>query len=734
MSRQRSQVRVPRPAFLAVRILLAGVVLASALAPGSLRAQEDDIRAAVVRVAWLAGEVGYSRGDDPDRWDAASPNFPMVAGDRLYTGRDGRVELEVPGTHLFLAEGSDLNALDLAPGWTQLSLTGGTLVVQVRVLEEGDRFEIGTPSASVSLEGTGSYRVDVDRDGNATVSVLRGRAYVESPGGNTPLREGDSLRVGGGDQPWMDLGNVPPPDRIDRWVEDRSRRLRRVRSDEWAGDGIEGLADLDEAGRWQQVPEYGWAWTPSAVAADWAPYRDGRWVWQDPWGWTWVASEAWGWAPYHYGRWAHASGRWWWVPTRGGGRPSWSPALVAFVGGGPGWSPAVSGTGGYVGWIPLGPRDPFHPWWRPGLRVGVPPPPSSSYVNHGFVTVVRRNDFVSGTFVRDRYVRDQDVVRQVGRADVIRGPIPVLPVRASLQVSPPRSGQLPVARPPASGPARQVFTRGTPPPPPPLFNDKIDGIRGRGGAPVAPPSQARGPHATAPPQDSQRGRPVQVSTPVPAPAWPGSQRPDTRTTPPPQDSQRGRPVQVSTPVPAPAWPGAQRPDTRTTPPPQDSQRGRPVQVSTPVPAPAWPSQRPDAGSPPPPQDSQRGRPVQVSTPVPAPAWPSQRPDTRPTPPPQDSQRGRPVQVSTPAPAGSGFQRPDQRGAQPPASADRPDRGSGLVRPPESRPPEAPKRTEEKKPEAPRAPKADAPKAPKAEEKKPEQPKEGRSRVERTPPP
>ncbi len=45
-----------------------------------------------------------------------------------------------------------------------------------------------------------------------------------------------------------------------------------------------GYADLGGYGDWRGSPQYGAVWYPSQVPADWAPYRDGRWIWVAPWG------------------------------------------------------------------------------------------------------------------------------------------------------------------------------------------------------------------------------------------------------------------------------------------------------------------------------------------------------------------------------------------------------------------------------------------------------------------
>eukprot|EP01035_Chromulina_nebulosa_P005924 gene5924-8026_t len=126
--------------------------------------------------------------------------------------------------------------------------------------------------------------------------------------------------------------------------------------------GMTGGEDLLETGRWESVPEYGQVWYPP-VAVGWVPYRHGRWSFVAPWGWTWIDEAPWGFAPFHYGRWRQFGPRWGWMPSVPGvrqyARPIYSPALVAFVGVGAGL--AINRP---VGWVPLGPREAYHPPYR----------------------------------------------------------------------------------------------------------------------------------------------------------------------------------------------------------------------------------------------------------------------------------------------------------------------------------------------------------------------------------
>lgn len=91
-------------------------------------------------------------------------------------------------------------------------------------------------------------------------------------------------------------------------------------------------------GQWVVTASYGEVWAP-AVAAGWAPYVNGEWVYTD-WGWTWVSYDPWGEIPFHYGTWTWVDPQGWvWVPGR-----VWAPAWVTW---------AV--TNDYVGWAPVPP-------------------------------------------------------------------------------------------------------------------------------------------------------------------------------------------------------------------------------------------------------------------------------------------------------------------------------------------------------------------------------------------
>jgi hypothetical protein len=120
-------------------------------------------------------------------------------------------------------------------------------------------------------------------------------------------------------------------------------------------------------------------------------------VYEPYYGWTWVSYESWGWAPYHYGRWFYYRDSWcWWPgPVYAHYRPIWSPAFVFFVGFG-----HRSGFGfGNIGWFPVGPHDPFYPWYGRGFnRVNVVNITNITVINNGG----RRGEFIAPLAVRGR--------------------------------------------------------------------------------------------------------------------------------------------------------------------------------------------------------------------------------------------------------------------------------------------------------------------------------------------
>lgn len=635
--------------------LLAGLIL---LLPLRLTAQPEgeEVHQEVARISYISGDASFSRGDDPDNWQNASLNAPMTLGDRVYSGDNAQMELQVSGGDFIrLAARTDLTASNLTDDVKQFSLQLGAANFHIRRLAENETFEVDTPNVAVTFDAPGDYRLDVDQDGNSRVLVRRGQAIVAAGGGQVPVDAGSEMRIDGIDSPQYDVVAISRPDSFDHWVDSRQRQFAGIRSYHYVSAAVVGAQDLDEYGRWDDVAGYGHCWTPANVEAGWEPYRSGHWAWVDPWGWTWVADEPWGWAPYHYGRWVVSSSRWYWVPVAPGvAVVAYSPALVAFVGGGPGWSASVSmGGGGYVGWFPLAPQDPFLPWWGPRAVVGVNVT-NVTYVNRTYVTVVNNNTFVSGGAVRTSIVRDPVVVKQIVSAPVVRGALPVMPTAASLRLT--SKVNLPAAPRPPSAVSRPVVTRVAPPPAPPTFQSKVALIRQNQGAPVAAAAAAKlsmesrnGARAIVPVRPAAAAgkmnfSPRSASAPKPQPVTAPKGK-ALATTERPVVASPAAAARPNAPPPAKIAPGA----VATRPAPGAREGASPPAATGKVPPPSedWRSRQPREGAqpktvrPPETQKSQQplaprgqlGRPATAVTPPPARTPANETAKPAPVPPP-----------------------------------------------------------------------------------------------------
>ncbi len=357
--------------------LLAAVVALSLsfAAPLAARADGDDTSGVgVARISLVHGSVAVQRGDSTGPIDAVI-NAPVLGGDYVTTGEGARAELQLDGTSAVrLGSGVQLRLTHLDAGNRELQLAEGT--VDLRLLHGADLHAgIDTPSISIRPREAGSYRVSVDGSGQTAVTVRSGAADVVTPQGDQQLGPGTTLFASGtASNPVITSGAALAYDDFDRFNQDRDQPELRAQSAEnrYVDTTIDGVDDLGAYGRWVADGSYGQVWVPYDVAAGWAPYRDGRWVWEDYYGWTWVAAEPWGWAPYHYGSWYHSPAYGWaWYPPRPAYyAPVWQPALVAFISFGSGsWGGLGFGIGSGIGWVPLAPFEPYHPWWGRGYNV-----------------------------------------------------------------------------------------------------------------------------------------------------------------------------------------------------------------------------------------------------------------------------------------------------------------------------------------------------------------------------
>ena len=445
----------------------------------------------------MQGNVSFQASGSAE-WGVATLNSSVTTGDRIVADDGGRAELEIGPLAVRLGSSTDVTVTNLTDGLLQLGVPAGTLRLSVYRMNVGDTIEVDTPNGAISVLSPGNYRIATNSVGTQTiVSVERGRVELSGPSLSQTVDEGRTVRLSAGEGGSVQMANAPRPgpDGFDSWSAYRDGVLSNPGSQSaaYVNPDIPGVEDLDANGRWENDAVYGPIWYPTVVMAGWAPYRYGHWGWVEPWGWVWVADEPWGFAPFHYGRWAFVRNRWGWVPGPRLGRPYYAPALVAFADGG------RFGVGiGVTAWFPLGPRDPFLPWYhhddrylravnRANVRgvtdinvfVHVQDVEHFHYANRtAAMTVVPTTSFASG--------------RPVGR-DVIR-------------VAPDRVATARIASHPVAVPARQAAIGGIIAPRPRAAVERMAVVPDEGARRAQPPTKA---------SVTQVSRPLVARSPIP---------------------------------------------------------------------------------------------------------------------------------------------------------------------------------------------------------------------------
>jgi hypothetical protein len=498
----------------------------------------------VARLAYVSGSSSFSPGGEKD-WVRAVVNRPLVSGDRLWVDAGARAELQLGAAAIRIAGGTSITLLNLDDRVAQVQLAQGTLNIRVRRLDSGQVFEVDTPNLAYVIRRPGSYRIEVDADGTATTVIARsGLAEVYGEGRAFITRERQAYRFFDSGLSDYETFALAAPDAFDRFSNERDRRWDTSASRRYVSPELIGYDDLDQYGTWRQVPDYGPVWTPTRVAADWAPYRDGHWAWVEPWGWTWVDDAPWGFAPSHYGRWAHLDSGWAWVPGPVAARPVYAPALVVFVGGSNLRISGSSGGNGAVGWFPLAPREVYRPSYTASREYFNSVNTSNTAIDRTRVTnlynttnvtnVTYVNQQVPGAvvamlavaFAQSRPVAKESV--RVTRDMAVSAPAtvvaPIAPVHASVVGAAP-----PSSRPPEAAQARRVVAQAAPPPPPVSFAVKQSALAANAGKPLDTAAVAA--LKPAAPAAAPTVKVVTAAQPVALPARPASASPPSGPAP-----------------------------------------------------------------------------------------------------------------------------------------------------------------------------------------------------------
>ena len=473
-------------------------------------AQNGDPPGRVARLSYMSGSVSFEPSGE-NTWGTASLNYPLTSGDRLWTDKGARAEVETGNLAVRMAEQTDLTTTTLTDQLVQLGLAQGTIRITAYELHPGDEVEVDTPNGAVTIQQSGSYRIETYPDQARTLVIVnRGEAMVTGNSINEVVQNGEALELNGINPVQASSVSPPPLDSFDQWCNERDQKYLHARSRQYVNPYVPGYYDLDEYGAWDVVADYGPIWYPAGVAVGWCPYRFGRWVWVEPWGWTWLDETVWGFAPFHYGRWVLIGARWGWIPGPIAVAPIYAPAFVAFIGG-PRFSLSF-GVGGLVAWFPLGPGEPFFPWYHH----------SDVYLRQVNITNVRNiniTNITNITNINNVHYRYQTVAASAIPANAFRNAEPVH--RNLVPVKPEQLARAQVIPHPSVNPTSRAVLAGKPAAHPPVLPGRPAIVQH---PPVVRPAQPATAARNVPPGERASPPPPRGTTPpaasgtTPAPA------------------------------------------------------------------------------------------------------------------------------------------------------------------------------------------------------------------------
>ncbi len=335
--------------------------------PPPVLAQEAAPPARVGQIAAITGSVSFN-GAGSGGWAAASVNYPVSDGDSLYTQDNAQAAIALDASKITLAGNTELQITRLDQNDFAATESQGEIFLSVNDLQPGQTFTITTPRGVASITRNGEYDLAAgDTSAPTVITVFQGAATITAPGATLQVPPGQAGVLSGADQTTAQLGQAEPDAFASAMLAQAAPPPPPYVPP--VAEQMTGTTELATYGSWDQSPQYGAIWYPR-VGAGWAPYREGHWVFAPPWGWTWVENEPWGFAPFHYGRWVDEDNRWGWAPCpayhEGDSgpdyRPVYAPAVVSFFGlGVAAGVTAAALSSGRVGWVPLGPNEPYYP-------------------------------------------------------------------------------------------------------------------------------------------------------------------------------------------------------------------------------------------------------------------------------------------------------------------------------------------------------------------------------------
>src|SRR5499425_619154 len=189
------------------------------------RADEGDPPSRVARISYTDGPVSFQPGGQGD-WGSAQRNATVTIGDKLWTDKDAKAELQAGQAAVHVASMTALSFLNLDDNTIQMRVAEGSINFRVRELREGEVYEVDTPNLAFTVRQAGAFRIDVSEDGTGSrVTVIRGEGEVAAGGKTYEIHPGERGEFTGEDSNIQyNVDRAPGPDGLDRWANERDVR------------------------------------------------------------------------------------------------------------------------------------------------------------------------------------------------------------------------------------------------------------------------------------------------------------------------------------------------------------------------------------------------------------------------------------------------------------------------------------------------------------------------------
>jgi hypothetical protein len=206
--------------------------------------------ASIMWIDYIQGDVQILNPDMGEDWTTAEINFPISEGDRFWVPADGRIGARIGGgVYLRADKRTAFDIIRFDKNAVQLYLGGGHIYINNR--RGGIKaIQIDLLYISVGCYDNSIATIDLDDQGVAEISALKGNVYAETNAGKTRVGAGKTLTIRSGEI--AELAPIGPPDEWERWNLSRDRQLETSgESARYLPDELqEYSSDFDVGGSW----------------------------------------------------------------------------------------------------------------------------------------------------------------------------------------------------------------------------------------------------------------------------------------------------------------------------------------------------------------------------------------------------------------------------------------------------------------------------------------------------